>query len=178
MSREIASLWNVFLNSKLFLFLSTPKTYKQQYLTQLYQPTHLQSCIPKRAEHSNLPLHHPSISFRFMSCIVYVRHIPTSQGDLRRKPQQISCNPKTRQISCSVPTSTPLSGFDARALFPPAVPNSPSYKPNNTARIPALWTLGRVRSHHKQNLLPKRPLPSVSQGWILVSPNKCNAGTL
>ena len=37
MSREIASLWNVFLNSKLFLFLSTPKTYKQQYLTQLCQ---------------------------------------------------------------------------------------------------------------------------------------------
>ena len=140
-------------------------------------PTHI-TLQPHNAICLLHSLHHPSISFRFMSCIVYVRHIPTSQGDLRRKPQQISCNPKTRQISCSVPTSTPLSGFDARALFPPAVPNSPSYKPNNTARIPALWTLGRVRSHHKQNLLPKRPLPSVSQGWILVSPNKCNAGTL
>ena len=126
---------------------------------------------PHKASKPLHSLHRPSISFPFMSCIVYVQHLlPASQGDLRRKPQQMSCNPKTRQISCGPDIDTTAAGgFDARALFPPAVPLPPSYKPNNTAQIPALWTLGRVCSHHKHNLLPKRPLPSSR----LFSPIKC-----
>ena len=80
-SRETASRWDIFLKLKLFLLVSTAETYKQQHLIQLCHPgtksvQPIQSYSPQRVEHSNLPSHHPSVSFRFMSSIVYVQ-LPT-----------------------------------------------------------------------------------------------------
>ena len=129
--QRIGSLWNIFLNLKLFLLVSTAGTYKQQYSLQLCHPgtksvQPIQSYSAICLLHS---LHHPSISFRFMSCIVFVQQLlPTHpreiQGGSLNKCPVI---PRAGRYP-GVPTSTPpglLPGFDARALFPPAVP-SPS----------------------------------------------------
>ena len=118
-SREIASLWNVFLNLKLFLLVSTAETYKQQYLIQTLPPRD-QKCPthtilqPTTTRWTQQFAFTPSVHivpfyelYRF--CPAPSSH--TSEGDPRRKPQQMSCNPKSRQISWGPDIDT--TGFAA-----------------------------------------------------------------